>query len=301
MSETQAFGLPIKLIAIDVDGTLLNSDHALTERTAEALLAAQAQGVSVMLVTGKTYQSNVAIIEKLKLNTPGIFVGGAQTYNADGTLRDNQTLNTDLVRRAITFAEDRGFHVMLYCGNRLLLRNSNALVQLMLAYGEPQPEVVGPLHNVIDDLAVNKLLIYNDSPQRVKSLRWQLNAQFGEQVKLVQTAVEQVLEMLPLTASKGMALRRLLKSLKITPEQVMAIGDSENDMDMLESVGVSIAMGNASERVKAAAKHTVASNDADGIAEALERFVLAKPVPAAATAAPAVEESAAASGTKENQ
>lgn len=296
MTEQTAFSLPIKLVAIDLDGTLLNSKHELTPRNEHALRTAIAQGVQIVLTTGKTRASAESIITRLNLQSPGIFNGGALTYSAAGQVLERAAIDTTIVRQAITFAEDRGYDVVLYSGNRLVTRRDNPMARLIAEYGEPTPEIVGPLQNILDELPVTKILFYNAAPSRLKALRWQLNLQLGGNVKFVQSAIDTQLEMLPPTASKGMALRRLLKTLDITPAQVMAIGDAENDIDMLESVAVSVAMGNAPESVKTAAKHTVAANDADGVAEAFERFVIS----AAKAAAPALESSSEATPKPED-
>lgn len=302
MTEQTAFSMPIKLVAIDIDGTLLNSNHELTPRTEQAVKSAVQQGIHVVLTTGKTRTSAEPFLSRLGLTSPSIFCGGAITYSGDGRILEHLTLDPQVVRQALTFAEDRGYDVVIYSANRLLTRRDNPMARLIVEYGEPQSEIVGPLQNFLDTVPVTKVLFYNDTPSRLKSLRWQLNVQLGGAVKMVQSAVDTQLEMLPPTASKGMALRRLLKTLDITTAQVMAIGDAENDIDMLESVAVGVAMGNAAEKLKAVAKHVVASNDADGVAEAFERFVLtpsAKPETASSsstdsTAARTLEDAGAA-------
>ncbi len=266
----------VQLIVIDLDGTLLNSQQQMTERTEKALKAALEKGVQVMLATGKTVVSGRKLVERLGLKTPGIYSQGAAVYNADGTLRFQQTLDPTIARQIITFAEDRGYRMTLYCGDRLLVRSVTGwLNELHARYGEPQPEAVGGLQNVLDSVPVNKLLAVADGdPRRTKALRWQLSMQINGSARLVQTAVSEVLEILPPGVSKGTALKTLLKDLKIPASAVLAIGDAENDIEMLKMAGIGVAMGNAHASVQAVANHVVASNDADGVAEAVERFVL---------------------------
>lgn len=275
----------IKLVAVDVDGTLLNSKMELTERTEAALRKAIAQGVKVVLATGKTRNSTQRFIEKLALDTPGIYLQGLAICESDGTVKWQQTLNPSLTRQVITFAEDRGFTVIAYSGMRILVRTvTDEIKEMMTKYHEPLPEAVGPLQNVLNDTPINKLMIVGE-PRAIKGLRWNLNLQVGTAGRVVQAGLPQMLEVLPPNCSKGAALRMVLRDLHTPPENVLAIGDAENDIEMIQLAGIGVAMGHAAQSVKDAADEVVASNDEDGVAEALERFVL-PPEPPAAEPAP---------------
>ncbi len=262
----------IKLVIVDLDGTLLNSNHQLSERTEKVLRAALDQGIQVMLATGKTYYSARHIIEKLKLVTPGVYVQGLIVHNADGNIRHQQTLDPALARRVITFAEDRGFTVLIYSGTRLLMRAKTPLYEHIQRYDEPAPEIVGPLQNILDTTPLHKLLLYGDE-KRVTALRWQLSMQLNGQATLVYAQIPGMMEVLPHGASKGRAVKALIRELGFHPNQVLAIGDGENDIEMIQVAGIGVAMGNADERLKKVADHIVADNDNDGVAEALEKFI----------------------------
>lgn len=277
MTSTQ-----IQLIAVDLDGTLLNSRHELTERTEKALRAAIDKGVHVVLATGKTRASATSLIARLGLTSPGIFLQGLAVYNGDGSLRHQTLLDTAVARQVITFAEDRGFTVTAYSGTTMYVRARNADTAVLVEYGEPEPQAVGPLQNLLDKTPVNKLLaLHIADRRRVAALRWQLGMQLGRAAKLTQAAIPEMLEIVPPGASKGAALKGLLKELNIPAENVLALGDAENDIEMLQLAGVGVAMANAQQMVKDAADHITASNDADGVAEAIERFVLRAEEPAA--------------------
>jgi Cof subfamily protein (haloacid dehalogenase superfamily) len=273
----------IKLIVTDLDGTLLNSQHALSERNLQAINAARAQGIQVVLATGKTRGSALSVLEKLNLDTPGIFVQGLVTHAADGSIRQQLTLDPAVARQVITFAEDRGFALMAYSGTRLLVRQRNHDTDLFLEYGEPEPEIVGPLQNILDTTPINKIAaVHRADPRRITALRWQLNMQLNGTARLMQAGVAATVEILPKNGSKATALKALFKELKIAPAQVLAIGDGENDIEMLQTAGIGVAVKNAHANVQGAADHVVASNDEDGVAEAIERFALTKETDAAA-------------------
>src|SRR5215510_6518389 len=113
---------PIKLIAVDLDGTLLNSQHEMTARTEKAMKAAIAKGIQIVIATGKTFQAAEHLVKRLGLKTPGIFVQGTVTYNPDGSIHSQHTLDSKVARQIITFAEDRGHQLGLYSGKRILVR-----------------------------------------------------------------------------------------------------------------------------------------------------------------------------------
>lgn len=282
----------IKLIVVDIDGTLLNSQHELSERNEKALRAAMEQGVPVVLATGKTRTSALSLISRLNLTSPGIFVQGLAIYDGNGNIQHQTTLDTALARRVITFAEDRGYNVLAYSGDSILARRRNRLSDVLVEYGEPEPQIVGPLQNILHDTVVNKLIVADDDARRIKALRWQLSMQIDGSGQLVQSNIDHMLEILPRGISKAVALRMLLKEMHLVPARVLAIGDGENDVDMLRMAGIGVAVGNARSEAREAADYVVASNDDDGVAEAVERFVLKSEeteTSAAGVVAPAAE------------
>jgi Cof subfamily protein (haloacid dehalogenase superfamily) len=281
MPEQLPLDKNIKLIVIDVDHTLLNDDSQLSDRNQQAIATAQEKGVQVMLATGKNYGSCKALIKQLNLTTPGIFTQGLAIHDPTGALRHQQTLAANIARRVITFAEDRGYAVVAYAQGRLLARSTNPYIQeLETRWKEVAPEYIGPLQNVLHNTQFNKLvLISAGDPKKIKALRWQLSTQLNGNARLLSGGVPHMLEVVPPGASKGNALRSLLKEMKIAPAHVLAIGDAENDLEMLQLVGVGVAVANAEPILKDAADDITASNNDDGVAEAIEKYVIGKPDP----------------------
>ncbi len=277
MSETQK--PTVQLIVSDIDGTLLNSDHNLSERSIKALRAAHAQGVKIALATGKAAMAGKTIIEQVGIPMYGIYVQGLLLMNEDGRVFGQQSLHPDIARQVITYADERGFAIIAYGSDRLYARSITPQVRdYTVPYHEMLPEAVGALQNILWNTAIHKLSIIGEA-RAITGLRWQLNAQLNGKVRLMQAGLPEMLEVLPTGGGKGAALKTLLKELSIKPEHVLAIGDAENDIEMIQMAGVGVAVGNADDKTKAAAKHIVASNDLDGFAEAVERFVLPEPAP----------------------
>lgn len=268
-----------KLLVTDVDGTLLNSQHQMTARTEQALKAAIAKGVRVALATGKTRRSVEDIIQRLGLTTPGVFVQGLVIAQPDGAEQHLGTLDPTLVRRVLTFAEERGFQAMAYSGKRILVRAMTTEARILTQqYGEPLPEVVGPLVNLVDDVPLNKVIFCGREAKHITALRWQLGHLVEGSARLTQ-ALPDAIELLPYGASKATALKLMLKDLGIAPEEMIAVGDGENDIEMLQLAGLGVAVANANPKLKAVADATVASNDADGLVELVEKYILKATLP----------------------
>lgn len=265
----------IKLIAVDLDGTLLDSESRLSERTEQVMKQAIAQGVKVVLATGKTAYSGRDIIKRLGLDTPGIYTQGLEIRYPDDSSKVLAALDADLARRFITYADERGFDVVAYNGSRLFTRKLTPQVrELSERYHDAMPEVVGPLQNLLNSMSFSKLLIMRRHDiKRINALRYQFNLQLDGKARLVQ-ALGDMLEVLPPGQSKGRALKVLLKEFDIKESEVMALGDGENDIEMVKMAGIGVAMGNAHDSLKAVADHVTTTNDEDGVAAAVERFVL---------------------------
>lgn len=274
----------IRAVAIDIDGTLLNSRHELSDQVEAALRAASAQGVHIILATGKSRNGALHIIEHLALKTHGIFVQGTQLYDPSGRITHELTLDDDLLRRVLTYIDDRGFHAIVYSGSRTFTAHVTEDVRSGTEpYHEPVPKAVGPLVNLVGTMPLHKLVILGPDASSVTALRWQLSQQLGASARLMQAGIATMLEVLPPGAGKEAMLRAALQDLNIPPEQAMAIGDAENDIGMIRLAGIGVAMGQAAQIVREAAQHVTASNDEHGVARAIERYVLRHEQPEAHT------------------
>ena len=267
----------IRLIVLDVDGTLLDSNHALTARVEQTIKAAVAKGVQIVLATGKTRNSTAHLVEKLGIKAPGIYLQGLAIYDENGTITHQWKLDPSLARQVITFAEDRGFMMVGFVEDRILARTDDPKLREGFSnYHEIAVEIVGPLQNLLNTTSLNKLIAIGE-PRAITALRWQLNLQIGGAGRTMQAGVPWMVEILPPGTSKGVALKQLLKDMKISPENVMAMGDAENDVEMIQLAGVGVAMGQAAQNVKDAADFVTTTCDEDGVAVAIERFVLTEP------------------------
>jgi Cof subfamily protein (haloacid dehalogenase superfamily) len=264
----------IELVAIDLDGTLLASDGSLPPGNKRAILKAIESGVGVILATGKTRSSAVELIGELGIALPSVFSQGLIIQEADGRIMREISLEDDLAEELVAYLEQRRLPYIVYNRHGLLTPWFDDYNDPISGkYDEPQPRVVGALAGQAGELRVNKLLV--GDREDLQARRRDLEQRFGQQATIYQ-AVPEWVEIIPKDLNKGAGVRWLLERLRIKPEAIMAIGDGENDIEMLQLAGIGVAVGNANPKLKAVADHLVGTNDDAGVAEALDRFVLAR-------------------------
>lgn len=261
----------IELIVLDLDGTLLMGNGRIHPQNTQAIRQAIAHGVPVMLATGKTRESAVELIAMLGLTTPGVFSQGMMICKADGAMMRLVLLDTAVTAITLNFAAEYNLSVIAYCVDGLRTTHDDYYSQILHnKYREPQSVICPDLRYQLDGLQITKLLISNATSD---SAVWtDLESRLNGRAAVVQ-AVPQYIEAMPLDVSKGEGLGWLLAETGIDPAAVMAVGDGENDIEMLQMVGLGVAMGNAHDTVKAVADAVVGTNEAAGVAEAIARFV----------------------------
>ena len=264
----------IKLVAIDLDGTLLNSRHELSDRNRSALESAQQRGIAVVFATGKTRHAAASLIKTLGINSPGIYMQGLITYNADGSVRTRIVMERESVSRVISLGEDFGFSALAYSDNRAFALRIDEFTTQLTEFGEPQAETIADWRELLDSFAINKVVLYGEE-NGVAPLRRALEARLAGAVHVTRANIDGMIEVLPANTSKGQAVKTLLDELGIDPSNALALGDGENDIEMLQAVGIGAAMGNATQKLKDIADVIVPSNEEDGVAFALEEFALA--------------------------
>ncbi|CAD7695014.1 unnamed protein product [Ostreobium quekettii] len=263
----------VELIASDVDGTLLNSQQELAPQVVEAIEKAADAGVPIVLATGKARGPWVPkVLPRLPVPMPGVFLQGLLVCDADGTVLHEQALEEDLALQCIEFSKRHGLTITAYCGSRILCPATNEHTDRLLFYEEPTPEGVGSLEDWVGKIKIHKMIML-EKQERIVQIRPLAEAELGGRLALT-TALPGMLEVLPFGTSKGAGLAWLLAHLGVDAGRVMAVGDGENDVEMLQLAGLGIAMGNAGERTKRVADHIVSTNDEHGVAEAIHRFVL---------------------------
>lgn len=210
---------------------------------------------------------------------PGVYLQGLLVFNLNGKLIYEATLSNDLKLKSINIMRQLGIDLIAYSRDQILCEKETAFTRLLPAYHEPEPVSIGSWEKVIeDDIPVNKF-IYMAEPEHIDRIRPTVESQIGDMATITQ-AQSNMLEVLPPNTSKGNGVRQLLSNLNINPSNCLAIGDAENDIELLKMVGYSCAVQNALPSVKQVATYNLGeTNDQDGVSSAILRFLLAKPAP----------------------
>lgn len=264
----------IKLFVTDIDGTLLPAGCGVVPaKNIEAVQAMTAAGVKVVIATGRMYSAALPIANQLGVSVPIIAYNGALIKSSAGEVLHAQYMNAADVLDIIKFFEERGWHLQSYSDDVLYVPKHNELVNLYETMLKVKAVVVGweGLRERIKD--VPKLLTISDTPDEALRKLNELKKIFGGRVEITRSAA-QFTEFMKLGVSKASAIKILAEKFGVNNEEILAIGDSENDLEMITSVGCGVAMGNAVDAVKSAAPHITDTCDNDGFAKAVYDYVL---------------------------
>jgi Cof subfamily protein (haloacid dehalogenase superfamily) len=279
-----------KLIALDIDGTILTTRHTIAPETREAVQAALARGVRVTLATGRAFPSARFIAAALGLHgTPLVTHDGA--YVADphtGQVLAEVRIPVPVARQAAIHLQELGLAVNFLYED---IRVSNQRVPLfswtwlhprywakarhILQESRVYPHRYAPdLAAYLDQSPVAPPKLYvTGQPDQIRRGKAVLEERLGNDLR-VTPAGPDAMEVTPRHVSKASGLRVLAQALGIRPEEVIGIGDNYNDAEMIAQAGLGVAMGNAPSDVKRLAKFVTRTNDEHGVAYAIRRFVL---------------------------
>lgn len=284
----------IKMIASDMDGTLLTSHLSISELNKDAVLKAQEQGIEFMVATGRAYTEAKPPLEDAGIRCGMITGNGAQAFDADGNEIFTISIDKKIAKKVMAILRENGLYFELMTSKgvysdsqpqrlenfaTLLAENiphitfkmaiamaSTHLNMLHINYTESYDELIES-----DDIEVLKVITFSDGGQEV------LQPIAREIEKLddvhVTSSFPNNIEINHKEAQKGVAVKRLAEAKGIDLKEVMTIGDNFNDVSMLEVAGVSFAMGNAEDGVKKVAKYEAETNVNDGVGKAILRAI----------------------------
>ena len=274
----------IKAILLDIDGTLTNDQKVITPRTRDALLAAQDKGIVLVLASGRANMGLTGFANTLNMKQHnGIFVcfNGAKAMNYQtGEVYFQQALTVDQGKRVLEHMHNFNVCPIYDRGPYMYLENAFFSIE---RDGAPWSIAEYEAHNnnyllcevannaEFLDWEVNKILVAGQ-PEYLQEVWRSMAAPFEGELSSMFTAPFYY-EFTPLGVDKTRALRETFAKLDISPSEVIAFGDAQNDQSMIEWSGIGVAMGNAVDEVKAVANYVTLSNNEDGIAVALEKFL----------------------------
>ena len=268
--------MAIKLVAMDMDDTLLNAALEISPHNAATIARAVEQGVLVTIATGRMYCSTAPYARKLGLDVPLIVYNGAMIKSGiSGEVLYHKLIAEELSREVLAFFRQHGWYVQSYVDDTLYVEQLNATAKWYADFARVEAIALGePFYTSLG--APTKILSLA-SAEQVQVMYEAVCREFGERL-FVTISKPEFLEMVHPEVSKGRALAFLAAKYGICQEEVLAIGDSGNDLDMIAYAGLGVAMGNAAAAIKQAADVITGANTEDGVALAIEKYVLGKDI-----------------------
>lgn len=270
-----------KLIAIDMDGTLLNSQNRISDRNKEIVKKATDKGVKIVLSTGRIFLSALHFARFLEIETPIISCNGAYVaeHNNSNIIYE-KPISVNSSKKIIDLAEEKGIYYHFYDDTTFFARRVSETVNNYYKLNEEVDEKekinIRIIDNPMEIIKREKPLIYKfvfveDDKEKLLDFRKEASKINGTEIA---SSWWNNMEVMNRGVSKGKALDELCNVLNINTEEVVAIGDNENDIPMLKTAGFSIAMGNGEDEVKKIAHTVTSTNDENGVGEAIEKFIL---------------------------
>ncbi|MEN9936472.1 MAG: hypothetical protein RLZZ387_3051 [Chloroflexota bacterium] len=264
-----------KLLALDLDGTVMGHDLVIHPEVRAAIGEARAAGVHVTLATGRMYFSTIPYARELGIDTPLIcYQGGMVRDPRSGEILHHITMPGDAAAEALVALAENDIFALTYIDERLHIPAMRPELDAYLHFHPEGVEVVvePELVALVRERPPTKILITAE-PQTVESELARMAALFGDRISVVRSHAI-FGELTPPGINKGAALAMLADDLGVRREEIMAIGDQENDVPMLSWVGLGVAMGNAVPAAKAVSQAVAPTVEEAGVAWAIRRYIL---------------------------
>jgi Cof subfamily protein (haloacid dehalogenase superfamily) len=262
-----------KLLALDLDGTIIGTDLVIPERVQTGIARLLQQGIYVTIATGRMFAATIPFAQQLGLREAVICYQGAMVRHiTSNTTLAHFPMPADAAAEAVTFLQERGVFTLAYVEERLCFAQRTAALDMYLAYHPHHVELqeVADFPQFVRENQPTKLL-FVDQPEIIGPTLELLAPRFAGRLATIRSHAI-FGELTALGVSKGDALAALASQLGIAQHEVVAIGDQENDLSMIRWAGLGLAMGNAIPEVKAAAQAILPSVEEQGVATAIERY-----------------------------
>jgi Cof subfamily protein (haloacid dehalogenase superfamily) len=272
-SKNEPTAKPIRMVIADVDGTLVTQEKVLTQRAAEAVSRLREAGIQFTVTSGRPPRGMAMLIDPLKLTLPlAAFNGGVLIKPDLKTVVDQKFLPVGVPETVIEAIENHGLDVWLYTDIEWFVRDPNAphVAREQWTVKFP-PTVVKTFAGLLGRVA--KIVGVSDDLERVAKCEKDVQQAGGSHISAARSQ-PYYLDVTHPQANKGEVVLSLSRLLSIPAAEIATIGDMPNDVLMFQKSGLSIAMGNASPEVQAAATHVTSTNEVEGFAKAIEKFIL---------------------------
>jgi Cof subfamily protein (haloacid dehalogenase superfamily) len=267
----------ISLVLADVDGTLLTRDKALTARAADAVKSLAAADIAFAITSGRPPRGMAMLIAPLALRTPIAGFNGGVFVNPDLSVIESHTLDLATAEQTVRLILDQGLDVWVYTADEWLIRKRDAPHVAREAWTVKFDAKIVPEFNEEHLAHAVKIVGISDDLNLVAACERLVQTTLGEKTSAARSQ-PYYLDVTHPQANKGVVVATLSRLLNVPPEQIVTLGDMPNDVLMFRKSGFSIAMGNSSDKVKAQASAVTDSNEDEGFANAVRKFVLCRVV-----------------------
>jgi hypothetical protein len=283
----------MKLIASDMDGTLLNKDHEISEENLKALRFAQSRGVELAIATGRIYYNVDDYLKKAGLKAAIIGTNGATVHTKEGEKIYEAPLDKETLIPLVAELERHQIYFTVFTENgkyrheqganwlesdyERMKKHESAKVQAIMSWMTPKrlmTDIARHFHHYQEILelkeTIYKVVAFSFDPEKLENAR----AALGDDERFhIVSSGKGNFEIMDCKATKGKGLETLAKHLQIPLQETVAIGDNYNDASMFQVAGIGVAMGNAEPPVKAMADYVTATNEENGVALAINRLL----------------------------
>ncbi|TJY42883.1 HAD family phosphatase [Cohnella pontilimi] len=282
----------VKLVALDIDGTLLNRNGQISGRTLRAVAGLRRAGVEFTLCTGRNLPLVREFAQSMAITLPIAICNGGEVRGVNGEVLERRSIPIELAKEAYRILVKHEALFDIYWNDRILIESKPKHLQRLIDYYRAiknidneyeallEQEIEAPYMFETHDIsawmdsgepaAIEKFFVMEHRPERLEAMYDELKKVPGLNVF---TSHHTTLEINHVTADKGAGLARIAEAYGVAAEEVAAIGDGMNDVPMFAYAGISVAMGNASDEVKRHARFVTGTNAEDGLAQTLEQWL----------------------------
>ena len=267
-----------KLLVIDVDGTLLDKDGNISAEDREALTKVRQAGIQISLSTGRVLQACLGVINQLSLDGYHMFFDGAVVSEPDGNREIYvQPISQEIVKQAVEFAHQNDIYLELFSTTHYFVERESWYSEIRRSFFGIEATVTDFTDLWRQERFVKAQLIASSPEEAARAEKFYTHFDGRLRFSWAKTPAYPDLDFINVIApevSKGKALEALASHLGISLDEVMAVGDGTNDIPLLTSAGLAVAMGDAPTEVKAVADYVTLDIDHNGLAAAIEKFLL---------------------------
>ena len=269
---SEMFNKNYRLMAIDIDGTLLDNNSRIRKSTHDALQKIIEYGITVTFATGRFYPDAFYFAKTIGFSCPMILLHGALIQSQDGKIIRKHELPARIVPILVDIAKKEKVPFQIFHEDWLVMEEKTKWNDIYLSYSEVKPVIIPDINQYLENQKNPFCFIYLGNPQEMAKLKGIIEERLNGSITIA-CAHPNLLEIIAPNVSKGTALKELSAMKNIPLSQTIAIGDNYNDIEMLKMAGLGVAMGNAPQEVKDVADYVTKDNEQDGIAYFVSKYL----------------------------